>query len=100
MPIRVQYGQARGILRAVLEEARRAHEAHFHPRLRAFLEEGDTLGQALREALARRADREAASWVRELPEAVASWIRWLDELEAADRAAAARMRAAGGRRGP
>jgi hypothetical protein len=100
MPIRVQYGQARGILRAVLEEARRAHEVHFHPRLRAFLEEGDALGQALREALARRADREAASWVRELPEAVASWIRWLDELEAADRAAAARMRAAGGRKGP
>jgi hypothetical protein len=34
------------------------------------------------------------------PEAVALWARWLDELEAADRAAAARMRAAGGRRGP
>jgi hypothetical protein len=63
-------------------------------------EEGDTLGQALREALARRADRAAASWVRELPEAVALWARWLDELEAADRAAAARMRAAGERRGP
>jgi hypothetical protein len=100
MPIRVQYGQARGILRAVLEEARRAHEVHFHPRLRAFLEEGDALGQALREALARRADRAAASWVQELPEEVASWIRWLDELEAADRGAAARMRAAGERRGP
>jgi len=63
-------------------------------------EKGDTLGQALREALARRADRTAASWARELPEAVADWIRWLDELEAADRAAAARMRAAGGRKGP
>jgi len=100
MPIRVQYGQARGILRAVLEEARRAHEVHFHPRLRAFLQEGDALGQALREALARRADRAAASWARDLPEAVALWARWLDELEAADRAAAARMRAAGGRKGP
>jgi hypothetical protein len=100
MPIRVQYGQARGILRAVLEEARRAHEVHFHPRLRAFLEEGDAMGQALREALARRADRTAASWARELSEAVALWARWLDELEGADRAAAARMRAAGERRGP
>jgi hypothetical protein len=59
MPIRVQYGQAGGILRAVLEEARRAHEVHFHPRLRAFLEEGDALG-ALREALAQQADRAAA----------------------------------------
>jgi hypothetical protein len=65
MPIRVQYGQARGILRAVLEEARRAHEVHFHPRLRAFLEEGNALGQALREALARRADWVAASWGQE-----------------------------------
>jgi hypothetical protein len=61
MPIRVQYGQARGILRAVLEEARRVHEVHFHPRLRAFLEEDDALGQALREALARRADWAAVS---------------------------------------
>ena len=95
MPIRVQYGQARGILRAVLEEARRAHEVHFHPRLRGFLEEGDVLGQVLREALARRADRVAASWARDLPEAVALWVQWLDGLEAADRAAAARMQAAG-----
>ena len=74
-------------------------EIHFHPLLRAFLEEGDALGQALREALARRADRTAASWARELPEAIADRIRWLDELEAADWAAA-RMRAAGGRKAP
>jgi hypothetical protein len=63
-------------------------------------EEGDALGQALREALARRADRAAASWTRELSEEAAAWVRRLDELEAADRAAAARMRAAGERRGP
>jgi hypothetical protein len=100
MPYRLNYGEARRVLGRALEALRTANEAYYSGVRRRFydrVEMGATLEVAVAEAL-READQEAIRWAGEAPQRIASWLGLLDRMEAEDREAEARMRAATRRR--
>jgi hypothetical protein len=100
MPYRLNYGEARRVLGTALQALRTANEAYYSGVRRRFYDlvgMGATAEIAVAEAL-READREAIRWAGEAPQRIASWLGLLDRMEAEDREAEARMRAAARRR--
>jgi|GEM_PF-2921777 hypothetical protein len=100
MPYRLNYGEARRVLGTTLQALRTANEAYYSEvrhRFYDLVEMGATPEIAVAEAL-READQEAIRWAGEAPQRIASWLGLLDRMEAEDREAEARMRAAARRR--
>lgn len=88
---RANYGQARAVLRRVLQEAGAANQKYFG--IGRLLPEG-SLGLAIRLGLENRgADRTALDWVRKLPGQVEGWVQILDALEEEDRRTEQQLRA-------
>jgi len=100
MPYRVNYGEARRALSMALRALREANERYFSGTRHRFYDVVGmraTVEMAVAEAL-READRVALSWAGEAPQRIAAWLGLLDRMEAEDREAEARMRAAARRR--